>query len=53
MAGLKIEIEHLDKYKDKQKISKDYADQLNDEFEKYGIVKQFRVHTTVKTVKKN
>jgi hypothetical protein len=52
IAGLKIEIENLDQYKDKQKITKDYADQLNDEFAKYGIVKQFRVHTSVKIVKK-
>ena len=52
IGKLDEKIEKIGKYKDKEKIAKKYADILNAEFGKYGIVKEFRTGTSIKTVKK-
>ena len=52
IQGLNNEIENLSQYKATSKIGKDYADELNEAFGKYGIIKQFRAKTSIKTVRR-
>jgi DNA repair ATPase RecN len=51
ISGLESQIEKLDEYEETQKITSEEAQKLNKKFEKYGILKEFRGNTTIKTVK--